>query len=183
MVITRRILCLLAMLTSFGWGSGAFAAPGDTDTLTGTASVQIAEAVTIGNTAELAFGKLMVPTTQAAVATIEAQTGARTGNAGAVFAATDDFSPAIFTLTIPARTRILITTLSPVILLTGPGLPLRVDQLTESFNGARERDMPRRERVPNNGEATLQIGGRLTVPVGQRPGKYRGEFLVIATHL
>lgn len=160
----------------------AVAAPAHADTVQGSAQAEIVEPVTITKTADLDFGLIVAHSTGTGRVVINARNGNRTHNANTSVLGATGFGRALFDVTGEARRFVILSTASNSITLTGPGTPMTVNRLRVSRNGAGQRSLPRRYRIPNAGSMEIGFGGRLNVPPNQTPGTYTGTFDLTVTY-
>jgi hypothetical protein len=130
-------------------------------------------AVTFQNNAALAFGSLVAVPSVGTVTISSA--GSRSVNAVIPFGG-GGFSPASFTVTIPAGDpRFSIVLPSSATLADGMGNTMAVDRFEST---------PASGKVDRSGtdSATISVGATLHVGGNQPPGSYSGTFLVMVTN-
>ncbi|MGB7407363.1 MAG: DUF4402 domain-containing protein [Pontixanthobacter sp.] len=170
--------CLVAALVC----SAIAPAAGAQESTDGASAAAIVEPLQITKTADLDFGTLVPNGTGFGRVRIHARTGARRTNANVTAMGTDGFQRAQFELTGQPRTMISLTTSSPVITLTGPGVAMRMDRMKVNRNNGGQRNLPQTFRLGRTGTINIGFGGRLRVASDQAPGKYSGTFDLIATY-
>lgn len=142
----------------------AAAAPGDSDTDTGTATAQIVSPIQILHDvgATLNFGTI-VPGTAAGTVTVDAATGAATGDAEATVVSGATSSADGFTVTGDDGRGFDITTTGGS--LTGPGTPMSFTTSASAATG-----------TLTGGTASFTVGGALAVGANQVGGTYNGTY-------
>ena len=151
-------LCLVA--------TGVNAAPGDSQTVTGTAAVQVAQPARIQAVDDLRFGTIVQPPVGGIV---------EVSSAGVVTANIDvstfplNRGPSRFLLVGENNRRFLIFLPTSIVILSNGTSTMRVDRFRmNAVNGS--------TRFDANGRYNLYIGGRLHVAALQAPGNYSGTF-------
>lgn len=147
----------------------AVAAPGDTDSATGSASATIVAPITVDHVsgAELAFGTITAG--NGGTVTVDLA-GTVTDNGDDAVVLTGSVTSAdAFTLTGDANRAITVDVGDGV--LTGPGTDMAfttTDNAPTSINGS--------------GTGSFSVGGTLTVGDTQTPGSYTGSYTVTASY-
>jgi hypothetical protein len=154
---------------------GASPALAQSSTAQGASRANIVVPVQITRISDLAFGSIVAPASGTGRVTINARTGARTANVNASPIGTA-FNRGQFVVTGGPNRTVNLTVSSPTIQLTGPGTPMVVDQLRVNRNTGAPGALPRVYIIPASGTMNVGFGGRLTVPTGQAPGNYTGDF-------
>ncbi|ABC62680.1 DUF4402 domain-containing protein [Erythrobacter litoralis] len=141
----------------------------------GSASVAIAEPLSITKVRDLDFGQIIPNGTGIARVRINSSNGNRSANANATLIGTRG-DRATFTVVGEPRTQVNLSVAGPVISLSGPGATITVDRLRASRNNGGQRSLPRTFRIPRSGSMTIGFGGRLNAAPDQAPGIYSGDF-------
>lgn len=145
---------------------GVSAAPGDTDTASGSAAVEIAFPARIQAVEDLRFGAIVQPLTAGIVEI--APTGAVSANIN-VSTFPGNRGPSRFLIVGENNRRFLIFLPTSIVILSNGTSSMRVDRFRmNAVNGA--------TRFDSNGRYNLYVGGRLHVAALQAPGNYSGTF-------
>jgi hypothetical protein len=147
----------------------------------GPVKTTVLSPITLVNTQGIDFGQV-IPTTAIGLVTIDAQTGARTTDGGAILVGSAG-NVALFSGTGTAGQVIdLDTDASPIIVTNATGATMRVNRHRISFNGEPSNAIPRNQTIPASGAFTIGFGATLRVTPGQQTGVYQGNFDLIVNY-
>jgi hypothetical protein len=168
--IACRILIALAALAA---PASAFAAPGGSASMTGTANAVIITPISIAATGPLRFGELVQPTATGTVRV--STTGAVTttgGMVGNTAVAQGSSGPRAGTFRVSGEPgRQFFVTLPPSATVTRPGSSMTITLFTVgALTGSAV------------GTLDIAVGGTLTVQGGQAVGTYNGTYQITATY-
>lgn len=171
--MTRGPVIALLAMGMVGGGLSGIAQAAATD---GDSRAQIRRPVTLVNTRDLNFGRILRGTTAGTV-TINGRTGARTRAGGATVIGTG-FSSATFTGTGSAGRVVTLSLGAPAVTLTrvGGGGTMTVNRFRISIDGGAQQTLPRNTTLPASGTRNFGIGARLNLAANQADGDYLGSF-------
>ena len=168
--IFRSCVTSSAVLSAFAIGMPVQAA---TESM-GSQTEMIAPVV-LTKTQDLDFGTI-APSNANGRVTINARTGARTGNANVTLIGTNG-QRGLFSVTAEPGTTVNLTGQSGAIWLNGPGTArMRMVRFRVNRNNGGQRTLPRDYNIPASGTMTVGFGARLRVGANQTPGSYSGTF-------
>ena len=145
---------------------GASAAPGDTDTASGAAAVEVVDPARIQAVEDLRFGAIVQPLNAGVVEV--SPTGVVTANID-VSTFPGNRGASRFLLNGEGNRRFLVFLPTSIVILSNGTSTMRVDRFRmNAVNGA--------TRFDANGRYNLYVGGRLHVNALQAPGNYSGTF-------
>lgn len=148
----------------------AFAAPGNTDSATGSATAEVVAPITITHdlNAVLDFGTFTAGTAVGTVIVDQSGNGSTTGDA--VHVSTSSESADSFTVTGDANRGFDI--------VAGAGTVQQTGGATMSFT----TDAPATGTIGAGGSVGFSVGGTLSVAANQAPGVYSGSYSVSVTY-
>lgn len=142
-------------------------------TTPGTARTTTLAPLSVVNTSDLDFGRLIAGPT-AGTASINPITGVRT-TSGGVIAAGGTPQPATFLATGVINRAYILALGTPTLLTNGTGGTMVLAPLS--------LDGPNIRLFGTGGVATIRVGGQLNVGANQQPGNYSGTFTLTVIYL
>jgi spore coat protein U-like protein len=177
-----RALRVIGAALPLAWVTPAHAAPGDTATAAGQASVLVIKPLTLAKARDIDFGRIGA-TTSAGTVTVAPANGMCSKNGpilqfGACTSA--EFvgmgqQNALVSIDLPAN-----------VALTGPGAPMTMNNLrldtAPDLGGIILPLIGLYRIIPANGIFDFRVGGTLGVGANQLPGRYNGTFQVTVNY-
>jgi len=171
----KKTVFLLASLFVMACGiQSVKAQTGAQASATANATATVVEVITIDKTADLDFGTFASGLSKGSV--IMGADGTRYQEGGVVLLDADGGNPAIFIVHGTANGKYFVT------LPADESVTLTSSSGTEQMTIASFTHNAATGTLDNNGQATFNVGGVLTVAPNQPAGVYTGTFDVIVTH-
>ncbi|MGQ7830320.1 DUF4402 domain-containing protein [Altererythrobacter sp. Z27] len=156
------------------------AAPGNTDTASGTATVTLIEPPSITAIDDLRFGRIM---SLPAAGTVTIAPGGAVTSTIDLTGTPSIRGPGRF-LVFGERNRRFITVVSPsTVIVNENGTPMVVTALNYNRPASQGQGQAQHNRTNQSGFFDLYVGGTLNVLSNQEPGEYSGIFEVTVVYL